>query len=75
MDWLNKRTLTWAGFDVASSVYFGIGPALLLPLYFQKLMAGFSNPTAAWGGLAASPSWRVRRRPWRRRPSPPACRG
>lgn len=53
MDWLNKRTLTWAGLDVASSVYFGIGPALLLPLYFQKLMAGFSNPTAAWGGLAA----------------------
>ena len=26
---------------------------MLLPLYFQKLMAGFANPTAAWGALAA----------------------
>ena len=51
--WLNRRTLTWAGYDVASSVYFGIAPAVLLPLYFQKLMAGFANPTAAWGALAA----------------------
>ena len=52
--WLNRRTLTWAGYDVASSVYFGIAPAVLLPLYFQKLMAGFANPTAAWGALAAA---------------------
>jgi UMF1 family MFS transporter len=51
--WLNRRTLTWAGYDVASSVYFGLAPAVLLPLYFQKLMAGFANPTAAWGALAA----------------------
>lgn len=51
--WLNRRTLTWAGYDVASSVYFGIAPAVLLPVYFQKLMAGSANPTAAWGGLAA----------------------
>lgn len=51
--WLNRRSLTWAGYDVASSVYFGIAPAVLLPLYFQKLMAGFANPTAAWGMLAA----------------------
>lgn len=52
--WLNRRSLTWAGYDVASSVYFGVAPAVLLPLYFQKLMAGFANPTAAWGGLAAA---------------------
>jgi UMF1 family MFS transporter len=51
--WLNRRTLTWAGYDVASSVYFGVAPAVLLPLYFQSLMADFANPTAAWGGLAA----------------------
>ncbi len=51
--WLNRRTLTWAGYDVASSVYVGIAPAVLLPLYFQKLMAGFASPTAAWGALAA----------------------
>jgi UMF1 family MFS transporter len=52
--WLNRRSLTWAGYDVASSVYFGVAPAVLLPLYFQKLMAGFANPTAAWGALAAA---------------------
>ena len=51
--WLNRRTLTWAGYDVASSVYFGVAPAVLLPLYFQNLMSGFANPTAAWGALAA----------------------
>lgn len=51
--WLNRRTLTWASYDVASSVYFGVAPAVLLPLYFQQLMADFANPTAAWGGLAA----------------------
>ena len=51
--WLNRRTLTWSGYDVASSVYFGVAPAVLLPLYFQSLMADFANPTAAWGALAA----------------------
>ena len=51
--WLNRRTLTWAGYDVASSVYFGVAPAVLLPLYFQSMLAGFANPTAAWGALAA----------------------
>ena len=52
--WLNRRTLTWAGYDVASSVYFGVAPAVLLPLYFQQRMADFANPTAAWGALAAA---------------------
>ena len=51
--WLNRRTLTWAGYDVASSVYFGVAPAVLLPIYFQQQLAGFANPTAAWGALAA----------------------
>ncbi|WP_421694038.1 MFS transporter [Aestuariivirga sp.] len=51
--WLNRRTLSWAGYDVASSVYFGLAPAVLLPLYFQHLFSGFANPTAAWGLLAA----------------------
>ena len=51
--WLTRRTLAWAGYDVASSVYIGLAPAVLLPLYFRDLMSGFSNPTGAWGGLAA----------------------
>lgn len=51
--WLSRRTLAWAGYDVASSVYIGVAPAVLLPLYFQKLMSDFGNPTAAWGALAA----------------------
>ena len=45
--WLNRQTLTWAGYDVASSVYFGVAPTVLLPLYFQGLMADFASPTAA----------------------------
>lgn len=52
--WLNRRTLTWAGYDVASSVYFGVAPAVLLPIYFQQRMADLPNPTAAWGALAAA---------------------
>lgn len=52
-NWLTRRSLAWASFDVASSVYIGLGPAVLLPLYFRDLMSGFSNPTGAWGGLAA----------------------
>lgn len=51
--WLNRKTLSWAGYDVASSVYFGVAPTVLLPLYFQDLLAGSAYPTAAWGGLAS----------------------
>jgi len=51
--WLNRKTLSWAGYDVASSVYFGAAPAVLLPLYFLDLLAGHANPTAAWGLLAS----------------------
>lgn len=52
--WLNRRTMSWAGYDVASSVYFGVAPTVLLPVYFQELLAGFADPTAAWGALAAA---------------------
>lgn len=53
-DWRNGRTLAWIGYDMASSVYFGVAPSLLLPLYFQGLLGHLSNPTAAWGALAAA---------------------
>lgn len=52
-NWLTERTLAWAGFDVASSVYVGLAPAVISPLYFNQLLAGSANPTAAWGMLAA----------------------
>jgi UMF1 family MFS transporter len=52
-DWRNGRTLAWAGYDIASSAYFGVAPAVLLPMYFEPLMAPLPNPTAAWGALAA----------------------
>lgn len=52
-NWLTQRTLAWAGFDVASSVYVGVAPAVISPLYFNQLLAGSANPTAAWGMLAA----------------------
>lgn len=51
--WLTPRSLAWSSYDVASSVYFGLAPAVLLPLYFRDLMTDFANPTAAWGALAA----------------------
>lgn len=50
--WLSRRSLAWASYDVASSVYFGVAPAVLLPLYFVERMSDFDNPTAAWGALA-----------------------
>ncbi|MCA3560720.1 MAG: hypothetical protein IOC82_06785 [Aestuariivirga sp.] len=51
---MNRRTLTWAGYNVASSVYFGVASAVLLPLYFQKLMAGFGWAIGYFGGATAA---------------------
>jgi UMF1 family MFS transporter len=51
--WLTKRSLAWAGYDVASSAYVGVAPAVLSPLYFSGLLSGEADPTAAWGTLAA----------------------
>lgn len=51
--WLTKRSLAWAGYDVASSAYIGVAPTVLSPLYFTALLAGNADPTAAWGALAA----------------------
>lgn len=45
--------IAWASYDLASSVYFGIAPAVLLPLYFHDLLEGLGNPTAIWGMLAS----------------------
>lgn len=45
--------MAWASYDVASSVYIGLAPAVLSPLYFNRLLSGEANPTAAWGALAA----------------------
>lgn len=53
-DWRNGRTISWIGYDVASSVYFGVAPAVLLPIYFQGLLGHLANPAAAWGALAAA---------------------
>lgn len=52
-NWLTKRSLAWASYDVASSVYIGLAPAVLSPLYFNRLLSGDANPTAAWGVLAS----------------------
>lgn len=51
--WLNPRTLAWVSYDVASSVYVGIVPAVLAPLYVRELTSGVGNPTAVWGILSA----------------------
>ena len=51
--WLNRRSLSWVGYDTATSVYVGVVPSLLAPLYIRELSGGFENPTAVWGGLSA----------------------
>lgn len=51
--WLTRRGLAWAGYDVASSVYAGLAPVLLLPMYFRGLMPESPSATAAWGMVAA----------------------
>lgn len=53
LPWLNRRMLAWASYDIANSAYFGIAPSLLFPLYFTDRLQHVSNPTAAWGALAA----------------------
>jgi UMF1 family MFS transporter len=51
--WLTKRTIAWSGYDVASSAYIGVAPAVLSPLYFSGLLSGEADPMAAWGTLAS----------------------
>lgn len=51
--WLTRRTFAWAGYDVASSVYIGLAPTVLLPIYFNGMLKGHANSTAVWGALVA----------------------
>ncbi len=51
--WLTRRTFAWAAYDVANSVYIGLAPTVLLPIYFSGLLKGQANPTAVWGALVA----------------------
>jgi len=51
--WLDRRSLAWAGYDIATSVYVGVVPSVLAPLYIRELSGGFTNPTAVWGILSA----------------------
>jgi MFS transporter, UMF1 family len=50
--WLNAPRRAWAGYDVASSIYAGVVPAVLSPLYIRELAGDFENPTAVWGILS-----------------------
>jgi MFS transporter, UMF1 family len=50
--WLTRRSVAWAGYDVASSVYVGVVPSVLAPLYIRELARDFENPTAVWGILS-----------------------
>ena len=45
--------MAWASYDIASSAYFGVAPAVLMPIYFREVFASAANPTAAWGMVAA----------------------
>lgn len=48
-DWLGRRAVAWASYDVATSIYAGVIPALLAPFYIRKLSQGMENATAVWG--------------------------
>lgn len=50
--WLTRRSCTWAGYDVATSIYVGVVPSVLAPLYIRELAVDFQNPTAVWGMLS-----------------------
>ena len=52
--WLSRRSFAWAGYDVASSVYVGVVPSVLAPLYIRELARDFQNPTAVWGILSVT---------------------
>lgn len=52
--WLNPKSVAWVSYDVASSVYVGTIPAVLMPLYIRELSSGAHNPTAVWGILSAA---------------------
>lgn len=45
--------MAWASYDVASSAYFGVAPAVLMPIYFREVFASAANPNAAWGMIAS----------------------
>jgi UMF1 family MFS transporter len=52
--WLSRRSFAWAGYDVASSVYVGVVPSVLAPLYIRELATDFQNPMAVWGILSVA---------------------
>jgi UMF1 family MFS transporter len=53
--WRSARTMrAWIGYDIASSVYFGVFPALLFPLYFRAYLDGGPAAELHWGLTAAA---------------------
>jgi MFS transporter, UMF1 family len=50
---LSRRALSWASYDVATSIYVGVVPSMLAPVFIRELASGFDNPTAIWGMLSA----------------------
>ncbi len=52
--WLHQRAMAWAGYDVATSVYAGVVPALLALLYIRELSVGMENSTAIWGVVSVT---------------------
>ncbi len=47
--WLNRRTLAWASYDVASSTYLGVVPVVLFPVYFRTVVVPGPAGDLAWG--------------------------
>jgi UMF1 family MFS transporter len=53
--WRMTRPLrAWIGYDIASSVYFGVFPTLLFPLYFRAYLDGGPAAELHWGLTAAA---------------------
>jgi len=51
---MTRPVRAWIGYDIASSIYFGVFPALLFPLYFRAYLDGGPAAELHWGLTAAS---------------------
>ena len=52
--WLNGRVLVWALYDVASSTYVVLMPAILFPVYFRSHLVAGGTMADTWWGLTAA---------------------
>lgn len=50
---LTRPVRAWIGYDIASSTYFGVFPAVLFPIYFRSHLDGGPSADLHWGLITA----------------------